>query len=885
MTDPQPTFESAGSITYADTTNAALVSPAIFISSASDTRRSATASDPAVVPGTGLGATNHYNTTSSSNTYPAVSHSNAEPADTTNPFPDTRPVPLPQDLEHPTINVEGTESQHLAPSSANATTAASYTLGFPRFGPQPWTAPSRPILEFAPRPVYEPTGVLLHEHFHSFDEFDAPSISDLASALQTSPIHPPHSTITTTKTAISSNATGSVTEFVQPSLPRSAFKRKGSSNTTTPTIDKKVRLSSDSVADLDLDSTTKKPRPVTFERMSGIQPTSPDEGSLSDLPAGSRQIPTASVSAGNRRTRPASEATPRHSLNPSASSQASSRQRPTGSRTSTAHPPSILPPEKVFPIQIGSELFRLSGASISSDAPSYFTQFFEEQIRQNEESGGVRTLYIDRDPVTFRDVARHLQGLICYQIDVITLTRAKGYYVKPVDGSHFVKLFADAQFYSLPRLIDQLFESEIFIQIGERHFQIPKDIFSEPGNSPNFFSLGFAVFFSTPGEVFPGLDRRGLLRPPSITPPYVPGRSADIFAELLHLLRGYPLDIRNESHRAELLRDCRYFHLRGLEQKIIAHEITYNSERQKHEICLRLEDVKPSGVSYTSDDASGENSSAGGWVYYARPFVDDTSYEVVIEIGSESTVLDLSDMRADFHGLAKARVSSLFQVVANKMNLPTKAPLGLMMLSGGRSSQSASPGHTPLSEDRVKVRFEPATDIRLDGELYEVDWDSAMGQVMRHGPSTAPSVSESESESSDNIMSEGRPAPSKPGPTAPTVVQQRRPQTRQTQQQQQYAGPSSSQSHAGGSRSLPVPPTIQTSGRLLAEPSTKKRKRGQSSQGDLGEWTIRTGQWRLRVQPNQQDTIRGGYELVFIGVKIDAYSSERARNARRTFLS
>ncbi len=43
-------------------------------------------------------------------------------------------------------------------------------------------------------------------------------------------------------------------------------------------------------------------------------------------------------------------------------------------------------------------------------APSYFTQFFEEQIRQNEESGGVRTLYIDRDPITFRDVARHLQG-------------------------------------------------------------------------------------------------------------------------------------------------------------------------------------------------------------------------------------------------------------------------------------------------------------------------------------------------------------------------------------------------------------------------------------------------------------------------------------------
>jgi hypothetical protein len=34
--------------------------------------------------------------------------------------------------------------------------------------------------------------------------------------------------------------------------------------------------------------------------------------------------------------------------------------------------PHILPHEKVFPIQIGSELFRLSGASISSDGQYYF---------------------------------------------------------------------------------------------------------------------------------------------------------------------------------------------------------------------------------------------------------------------------------------------------------------------------------------------------------------------------------------------------------------------------------------------------------------------------------------------------------------------------------
>jgi hypothetical protein len=89
----------------------------------------------------------------------------------------------------------------------------------------------------------------------------------------------------------------------------------------------------------------------------------------------------------------------------------------------------VLPAGKVFPIQIGSELFRLSGASLSSDgqfvthlplerpntdsfrAPSYFSHYFGEQLIQ---TGGrasqIKTLYIDRDPMTFKDIALHLQG-------------------------------------------------------------------------------------------------------------------------------------------------------------------------------------------------------------------------------------------------------------------------------------------------------------------------------------------------------------------------------------------------------------------------------------------------------------------------------------------
>ncbi len=88
-----------------------------------------------------------------------------------------------------------------------------------------------------------------------------------------------------------------------------------------------------------------------------------------------------------------------------------------------------LPHAKGFSIQIGSEVFRLSGASILSDgqynncmrfatltensrAPSYFSRFFEEQLQHDDKSATLRPLYIDRDPATFRDICRHLQGEI-----------------------------------------------------------------------------------------------------------------------------------------------------------------------------------------------------------------------------------------------------------------------------------------------------------------------------------------------------------------------------------------------------------------------------------------------------------------------------------------
>ncbi|OAQ73198.1 BTB/POZ fold domain-containing protein [Pochonia chlamydosporia 170] len=373
--------------------------------------------------------------------------------------------------------------------------------------------------------------------------------------------------------------------------------------------------------------------------------------------------------------------------------------------------PPILPRERVFPIQIGSELFKLSGASLSSDAPSYFSQYFLCQIKQAEEHGddissAIRTLYIDRDPETFRDIALHLQG----------------YHVIPRDGKHFVRLFADAQFYSLPKLISQLYEESIFISIGHREFQIPRDLLTDPRNSPNYFSLGFAFFFSRPDNLFPGLEREGLIRPPSILPPSVPNRNADTFADLLRLLRGYPVNIRDETHRLELLRDARYFHFKGLEQQLLPHCISYNSLRGHDEITIRLENVQKSGISILQGQSELLEEGASAWVNYARPYVDDKPAELVLEIANESSRIHFLDdgPRLEFFRDTRTRVAKLLEVIATKLNLPpTTQPLGLLMASGGASSQPATPGNTPLSEDLVRVVLGGEAAVVLDGKDYD----------------------------------------------------------------------------------------------------------------------------------------------------------------------
>jgi len=312
--------------------------------------------------------------------------------------------------------------------------------------------------------------------------------------------------------------------------------------------------------------------------------------------------------------------------------------------------------------------------------------------------------------------------------------------------------------------------------------------------------------------------------------------------------------MRSEEHRAELLRDCRYFHLKGLEQKLIRHEISYNLLRKRHEISLRLEDIRQSGVSIIGDPSSSppppdisnistptsttsvpqSQQNLVGYINYARPFVDAQPYELLLQISSSETLLHCSSSRAEFFGETKARISRLLEVVATKLNLPTTQPLGLLMKRGGRQSQPPSPGHSGVSEDLVRVEISNDASVVLDGQ----EWKA---------PTTQQSLLREEDEEYDDLS---------------------------LGQQEDWL---SAQPHTKRRRT--------TNGESVRGGSESGIKGGTGVQGtnDGEEWVIRTGLWRLKVQ-NSKTAGRGGVECLLVAVKLDAVSGERGRNAGRGFL-
>ncbi|ODV88173.1 hypothetical protein CANARDRAFT_26326 [[Candida] arabinofermentans NRRL YB-2248] len=271
--------------------------------------------------------------------------------------------------------------------------------------------------------------------------------------------------------------------------------------------------------------------------------------------------------------------------------------------------PEILPHEKMYSIQIGDKLYRLSGASLSSDGPSYFTKFFSESDQQS------KVLFIDRSPQVFHKIYMHLQG----------------YSIK-IEGSHeFMHLYADANYFELSKLRGILLKDAIHAIIGGKSFDIPKELITTDGNYPNYFTVAYNATLRNPFTVN---ELKGLIRPPPMAP-YIINRSPNAFADILESLYGGKIQIRDENHRDSLLAECRYYRFFALEQQLINHKISMNPFTREEEITINLKNMKKAGLSH---NIIGNNDFTP--IKYARPYIDKKHRNLIMELAcSEMSLL------------------------------------------------------------------------------------------------------------------------------------------------------------------------------------------------------------------------------------------------------
>lgn len=276
-------------------------------------------------------------------------------------------------------------------------------------------------------------------------------------------------------------------------------------------------------------------------------------------------------------------------------------------------PLEVLQHDKIFLIQVGYKLFRMSGLSLSSDAPSYFTQFF--LLPENED----KVLFIDRDPKIFERIYNHLQG-----------------YALNLDSAYeMVNVWSDSYYFGLKRLQLILIEGDVFAVVGNQSFKICRKLLQGTGNTPNFFTVNYDNLLVDSVSV---IERKRMLRPPPQYPAMIPNRSPKLFADLLEILLGNHIVIENDSHRQLLIRECKYYRFLELEQRIIKYKII-NNPFMDQEILINLNDLQYRGVS----NDSPQDKLVEVPLKYTRPYiVKEPKRNLLLQIDSNFDLLNLS---------------------------------------------------------------------------------------------------------------------------------------------------------------------------------------------------------------------------------------------------
>ncbi|CAG8594529.1 hypothetical protein C2G38_2174188 [Gigaspora rosea] len=266
-----------------------------------------------------------------------------------------------------------------------------------------------------------------------------------------------------------------------------------------------------------------------------------------------------------------------------------------------------------YSIIVGGKTFKLSTTSLYSDSPNYFTEIFSSPSDESR----TKTMIIDRDPKIFEDIVRHLQG----------------YNTTPQDEIHYSDLYTDAIYYNLTKLKSQL-RANYIINIGGKVFRVDREIL-ETRDAPNFFTLGFSHGWEPSTNLPPAT-------PLMITPPKL-NRDPELFSDILRYLQGYEIGIKDEVHRQNLLKDARFYHLKGLAEKLLASTVTVNGfakhDCAKNEILFRLKDIRTSGVivpefSNNGDALSDEDTviSTGDTSHIMYKNKEGTVYILLVEM-------------------------------------------------------------------------------------------------------------------------------------------------------------------------------------------------------------------------------------------------------------
>lgn len=310
--------------------------------------------------------------------------------------------------------------------------------------------------------------------------------------------------------------------------------------------------------------------------------------------------------------------------------------------------PNVLPIEQMYDVRIGNRSYQISGASLSSDSPSYFTSYFLK--KENADS----TIFIDRSPEVFDKILQHLQG----------------YHIEAATPLEFVYLFQDAFYYNLPNLKELLFHSDIYAVIGGQDFRFSKKLISSAGNSPNFFTITYSTLFRDPTSLA-GLKK--LIRPPPQAPISLPDRCPKLFEMILSLLQGVEVKIATDDLRNSLIRECKYYRFLELEQNLVLHVVRFNPFTFESELVLNLKDVRrkhllmahAGDLEMASFASTVANIEGYENIRYKRPYVDDVSRVLIIQLNCNCTYLSLEGatgpMRVKFANEVGTQVQSLLR--------------------------------------------------------------------------------------------------------------------------------------------------------------------------------------------------------------------------------